>query len=55
VIHHGNLDSENEKIIMNLFKKLNSEKGLTIVLVTHNKDFAKISNKCYTIKDGKWN
>jgi lipoprotein-releasing system ATP-binding protein len=51
----GNLDSENEKIIMNLFKKLNSEKGLTIVLVTHNKDFAKISNKCYTIKDGKWN
>ena len=51
----GNLDSENEKIIMSLFKKLNSEKGLTIVLVTHNKDFAKISNKCYTIKDGKWN
>jgi len=51
----GNLDSENEKIIMNLFKKLNSEKGLTIVLVTHNRDFAKISNKCYTIKDGKWN
>jgi lipoprotein-releasing system ATP-binding protein len=51
----GNLDSDNEKIIMNLFKKLNSEKGLTIVLVTHNKDFAKISNKCYTIKDGKWN
>ena len=51
----GNLDSENEKIIMSLFKKLNSEKGLTIVLVTHNKDFSKISNKCYTIKDGKWN
>ena len=51
----GNLDSENEKIIMSLFKKLNSEKGLTIVLVTHNKDFAKISNKCYIIKDGKWN
>lgn len=51
----GNLDSENEKIIMSLFKKLNSEKRLTIVLVTHNKDFAKISNKCYTIKDGKWN
>ena len=50
----GNLDSKNEKIIMDLFKKLNKELGLTIILVTHNKDFAKISNKCYTLKDGKW-
>ena len=50
----GNLDSKNEKIIMDLFKKLNKELDLTIILVTHNKDFAKISNKCYTLKDGKW-
>ena len=50
----GNLDSKNEQIIMDLFKKLNKELGLTIILVTHNKDFAKISNKCYTLKDGKW-
>tara|TARA_X000000368_G_scaffold410421_1_gene393865 strand:+ start:4181 stop:4840 length:660 start_codon:yes stop_codon:yes gene_type:complete len=50
----GNLDSKNEKIIMDLFKKLNKELGLTIILVTHNNDFAKISNKCYTLKDGKW-
>lgn len=50
----GNLDSKNEQIIMDLFKKLNKELGLTIILVTHNNDFAKISNKCYTLKDGKW-
>ena len=50
----GNLDSKNEQIIMDLFKKLNNELGLTIILVTHNNDFAKISNKCYTLKDGKW-
>lgn len=50
----GNLDSKNEQIIMDFFKKLNTEQGLTIVLVTHNKDFAKTSNKCYTLKDGSW-
>ena len=50
----GNLDSKNEQIIMNFFKKLNTEMGLTIILVTHNKDFAKISNKIYTLKDGSW-
>lgn len=50
----GNLDSKNEQIIMELFKKLNKELGLTIILVTHNNDFAKISNKCFTLKDGKW-
>ena len=50
----GNLDSKNEQIIMDLFKKLNKELGLTIILVTHNNNFAKISNKCYTLKDGKW-
>ena len=50
----GNLDSKNEQIIMDLFKKLNKELGLTIILVTHNNDFAKISNKCYILKDGKW-
>ena len=50
----GNLDSKNEQIIMNFFKKLNAEMGLTIILVTHNKDFAKISDKIYTLKDGSW-
>ena len=39
---------------MNFFKKLNTEMGLTIILVTHNKDFAKISDKIYTLKDGSW-
>ena len=50
----GNLDSKNEQIIMNFFKKLNTEMGLTIILVTHNNDFAKISDKIYTLKDGSW-
>jgi lipoprotein-releasing system ATP-binding protein len=50
----GNLDSKNEQTIMNFFKKLNTEMGLTIILVTHNKDFAKISDKIYTLKDGVW-
>ena len=50
----GNLDSENAKKIQELFKKINKELGITIVLVTHNEKFSKIARKCLVLKDGKW-
>ena len=50
----GNLDSENADIIQKLFKKINKELDLTIVLVTHNTKFSKIANKCMVLKDGEW-
>ena len=50
----GNLDSDNAKKIQELFKKINKELGLTIVLVTHNEKFSKIARKCLVLKDGKW-
>ena len=50
----GNLDSENAKKIQELFKKINKELGVTIVLVTHNEKFSKIARKCLVLKDGKW-
>ena len=50
----GNLDSDNANKIQELFKKINKELGVTIVLVTHNKKFSKIARKCLVLKDGKW-
>jgi lipoprotein-releasing system ATP-binding protein len=50
----GNLDSKNEEEIISLFKKMNKDFGVTIVLVTHNHNFSKLADKCFTLKDGKW-
>ena len=50
----GNLDSKNAEKIQKLFKKINKELNVTIVLVTHNKAFSKIADKCLVLTDGKW-
>ena len=50
----GNLDSKNAEKIQKLFKKINKELNFTIVLVTHNKAFSKIADKCLVLSDGKW-
>ena len=50
----GNLDSKNAEKIQKLFKKINKELSVTIVLVTHNKAFSKIADKCLVLSDGKW-
>ena len=50
----GNLDSKNAEKIQKLLKKINKELNVTIVLVTHNKAFSKIADKCLVLSDGKW-
>ena len=50
----GNLDSKNEEEIISLFKTVNKDLGVTIVLVTHNHNFSKLADKSFTLKDGKW-
>jgi ABC-type lipoprotein export system ATPase subunit len=47
----GNLDSANSLMIFDLFREL-YRKGLTLVIVTHNKDLAKKAEKMYTLRDG---
>lgn len=49
----GNLDSENGAQICNLLKKLNREKEMAIVMVTHNLDVAALASKRYNIVDGE--
>jgi len=49
----GNLDSRRSDEIKDLLARLNRERGITIILVTHNSDLAKIGNRVIELKDGK--
>ena len=48
----GNLDSKMSVEIFGLFQRLNDE-GITIVLVTHERDFAKFAKRVVELKDGR--
>ncbi len=47
----ANLDTVSGKMVLDAFVRLN-EKGLTIVMVTHEKEYAKIARRLITMKDG---
>ncbi len=48
----GNLDTHTSMEIMELFQKLNSESGITIILVTHEEDIARHAHRIVRLKDG---
>lgn len=48
----GNLDSATTTAILNLFTKLNKEKGTTIILVTHEDEVANTTNRIIKLRDG---
>ena len=48
----GNLDSENGENILRLLKEVNQKEGITVVMVTHDKDIAKGANRIIHLKDG---
>ncbi|GAW28632.1 ABC transporter ATP-binding protein [Carboxydocella sp. ULO1] len=49
----GNLDSRNTEAIYELLRKFNRELGQTIVVVTHDKDLAMLSDRTIEIVDGR--
>jgi putative ABC transport system ATP-binding protein len=48
----GALDSKTGKEIMSIFEKLNHERGINIVLVTHELDIAQYANRIIQFRDG---
>lgn len=48
----GNLDSVNGLKIIELFEKINQEKGTTIIYVTHDKEFAAKAKTHISLSDG---
>jgi putative ABC transport system ATP-binding protein len=48
----GNLDSENSEEIVNVLRKLNSEIGLTLVLVTHDQAVARRTERIIRMRNG---
>ena len=49
----GNLDAQSSREIMELFAKLNKEKGLTILQVTHSEQCASYGTRTIRLEDGK--
>jgi putative ABC transport system ATP-binding protein len=50
----GNLDSENGENILRLLKELNRLKQVTIIMVTHDKDTARVADRVIYLKDGSF-
>jgi len=49
----GNLDSRTSIEVMGIFQKLNRERGITIVLVTHEPDIADYATRIVAFRDGR--
>ena len=48
----GNLDTKTSIEVMGIFQRLNIERGITIVLVTHEADIAEYGTRIVTFRDG---
>ena len=48
----GNLDSQTSEEVLELFRKLNEEEGVTIILVTHDATVARSAKRIIRISDG---
>jgi putative ABC transport system ATP-binding protein len=48
----GNLDSENSRDIISLFRHLQQKLGATVVIATHDQEIAAQADRVITVKDG---
>ncbi|HEY2139867.1 MAG TPA: ABC transporter ATP-binding protein [Chthoniobacterales bacterium] len=49
----GNLDSENGRVILDLLARFQSEKNVTLVLVTHDQEVARHASRVIRMSDGR--
>jgi ABC-type lipoprotein export system ATPase subunit len=48
----GNLDSKTSKEVLEMFKKINEEQGITVILVTHDAEVARCAKRIVRLSDG---
>jgi len=48
----GNLDTENSQVVLDMLRNLNREFGQTIVMITHNPEAAKLTDRIIEMRDG---
>jgi putative ABC transport system ATP-binding protein len=49
----GNLDSRTSIEVMDIFQRLNRERGITVAIVTHEPDIAQYASRVIVFKDGR--
>jgi lipoprotein-releasing system ATP-binding protein len=49
----GNLDSKNTNIVFDIFRELATEQNLSLLVVTHDDDFAKRTDRIIVMEDGR--
>jgi putative ABC transport system ATP-binding protein len=49
----GNLDSRTSIEVMDIFQRLNRERGITILLITHEHDIAEYAERLIAFRDGR--
>jgi lipoprotein-releasing system ATP-binding protein len=49
----GNLDSKNANNVLSIFRELATSRGLTLLIVTHDRDFADRTDRIITMEDGR--
>ena len=49
----GNLDTRTSIEVMGIFQKLNTERGITVLLITHERDIAEYGTRIIAFRDGK--
>ena len=49
----GNLDTKNSNIVLDIFKQISKDLNQTIVVVTHDNDFANSSDRIIEMQDGR--
>jgi putative ABC transport system ATP-binding protein len=48
----GNLDTENETVVVDLLKSLAHERAYAVIVATHNRDIAAGADQVYVMRDG---